>query len=108
MSLLALSTGACSATDNPTGSEKKIVFEAGGNGKTADVTYGVGTDQSQDNGAKLPWKKELTSKDSLIITVMTVQAQDGSEVTCKITIDGKVAKENKATGQFAIATCSNG
>jgi hypothetical protein len=106
--LAALSTSACSDMDNPTGAEKTIIMEIGGNGKSADVTYQIGTNQSQDNGAKLPWKKETSSKDSVIITVLTAQAKDGKEITCKVTVDGKVVSENKSSGEFAIVTCSNG
>lgn len=84
---------------------KKVVLEVTGP-KSADITYGLGTDQSQDNGAKLPWKKELTSKETLIIPTVVAQSKGSGEITCKITVDGKVVKENASSGQFAVVTCT--
>ncbi|TDC01870.1 hypothetical protein E1091_02005 [Micromonospora fluostatini] len=85
--------------------EKKIVLEVTGP-KTASVTYGLGTDQSQENDAKLPWKKELTSKETIIIPTIVAQSKGSGEIECRITIDGKLAKENKSSGEFAVVTCT--
>jgi hypothetical protein len=103
--LIAL-TG-CGSTGNPTGSEKKIVLEVAGPA-AADITYSIGTDQSQEIGAVLPWKKDTTSKDTMLIVVFSAQSKGDGEISCKLSIDGKVVKENKSSGQFAIVTCSNG
>jgi hypothetical protein len=73
---------------------------------SADITYGIGADTSQQNGAKLPWSKELTSSDSVVLPSIVAQSQGDGDITCRITVDGKVTKENKSTGQFAIVTCS--
>lgn len=92
---------------NLTGAEKSVVFEVTG-AQAADITYGIGTDQSQDLGVTVPWRKELKSKDSVLITVLTAQNKGAGEIACKITVDGKVVKENKSQGEFAVVTCSNG
>ncbi|MCX4468976.1 MmpS family protein [Micromonospora sp. NBC_01655] len=84
---------------------KSIVLEVTGP-KSADVTYGIGTDQSQDNGAKLPWKKELTSKEAIIIPTVVAQSKGSGKIACKITVDGKVVKENASSGEFAVVTCT--
>lgn len=98
---------ACGSTDNPTGATKKVVFEVTGPAK-ADVTFGIGTDQSQELDSALPWKKESTTSDTTVITVLLAQSKGAGEIACKITIDGKVVKENKSSGEFAVVTCSNG
>ncbi|WP_431728255.1 MmpS family transport accessory protein [Verrucosispora sp. TAA-831] len=85
--------------------EKKVILEVTGP-KTADVTYGLGADQSQDNGAKLPWKKELTSKEAIIIPTIVAQSKGSSKIKCKITVDGEVVKENASEGEFAVVTCT--
>ena len=89
------------------GSEKKILFEVTGP-ETADVTYGVGADQTQAIGTKLPWKHEASSTQDPLITVVTAQSKGAGEITCKISIDGKEVKTNKSSGEFAVVTCSNG
>jgi Mycobacterium membrane protein len=98
---------ALSGGGSPAGTSHTIVFEVAGPA-AADITYGVGTDQSQDNGASLPWRKEVTSKDdALLITVLLAQSKSTGDITCKITVDGKVVKENKSSGEFAVVTCSS-
>lgn len=82
----------------------KVVMEVTG-AKSADITYGLGTDQSQDNGAKLPWKKELSSDELVTIAVIVAQNKGSGEISCKITVDGKTVKENTSKGQYAVVTC---
>lgn len=103
----SLALAACGSTGNPTGSEKKVVFEVTGPAK-ADVTYGIGADQSQELDSALPWMKEASSTDTTLIAVLVAQSKGDGEITCKVSVDGKVVKENKSTGQFAVVTCSNG
>ena len=94
------------AAEPAKGKAKKIVLEVTGP-KTADITYGLGTDTSQENGAKVPWKKELSSVESLlIVTVMAQSKGTSGDIGCKVTVDGKVVKENKSSGQYAVVTCT--
>lgn len=83
---------------------KTIVMEITGP-KKADVTYQLNADQSQDGGAKLPWKKTLTSSELSTIAVLSAQNAGDGEIHCKITMDGKVVKKNTSKGQFSIVTC---
>ena len=120
LALLALLAAACGSGDTDTAGpgaqgggsapvaakgKKSIVLEVSGP-KSADVTYSLGSDTSQEGGAKLPWKKELTSGEALIIPSIVAQSKGTGEIACKITIDGKIAKENKSSGQFAVVTCT--
>jgi hypothetical protein len=84
---------------------KKIVLEVTGP-KSADITFGLGSDQSQDNGAALPWKKNLTSVEALIMPAVVAQSKGTGKIKCRISIDGKVVKENASTGEYAVVTCT--
>lgn len=86
---------------------KKIVMEVtASKSKKASVTYGLNADQSQDNEAKLPWKKELSSAEALTIVTVVAQNSGSGEIACKITVDGKVVTENKSKGEYAVVTCN--
>jgi hypothetical protein len=104
-SLFMVTASACGTTTSS--GEKKVLFEVTGPA-TADITYGIGVDHVQDNGAKLPWKHEAASTQDPLITVITAQSKSNGDIVCKISIDGKVVKENKSSGEFAVVTCSNG
>jgi hypothetical protein len=91
------------------GAEKSIVLEVTGadGAEQADITFGVGASQSQENGSALPWKKELTEDGALIIATVLAQNKGGGAISCRITIDGEVVKEATSTGEYAVVTCTN-
>lgn len=96
-------------TDSQTGkSERTVVFEvAGTTGSASNISYGMGANLSQDNGQKLPWRKESKSTDALLLTSLSAQSAGGSgTITCKITVDGALVAENTSQGQYAVVTCS--
>jgi len=103
------STTGPGAQDNSTtaSGKKTIILEVKGPAK-ADITYGLGTDTSQANGAKLPWKKTLTASSSDVLNIAQVSAQNSASgtITCTITVNGKIVKTNKSEGQFAIVDCT--
>lgn len=116
LAALALLAVACGSGDKDTAGPgsgggngksggKAVVLEVTGP-KSADVTYGLGTDQSQEQGVALPWKKEMTSNESMLIVTLLAQNKGTGDISCKITIDGKTVKENKSSGQYATVTCS--
>ncbi|MCW6008517.1 MmpS family protein [Micromonospora sp. CPCC 205371] len=74
--------------------------------KSADITYGLGADQSQEQGAKLPWKKTLKSSEALVIPTIVAQNKGGGTINCKITVDGKVIKETAPKARSAVVTCT--
>lgn len=86
---------------------KTVVLEVTGP-KSADINYDLGSDSSQDNGAKLPWKKTLTDTDALGLASVSGQntTESSGKITCKITVDGKVVKTNSSTGQYAVVDCT--
>lgn len=89
------------------GTPTQVTFEVTGPKRASSISYGVGADQAQDNGVKLPWTKTVTSTDALLIGVVTAQSGAGSgAITCKIKVDGKEVKTNKSSGEYAVVTCS--
>ncbi|MCZ7478892.1 MmpS family transport accessory protein [Micromonospora sp. WMMC273] len=98
------SSGAAKAKPADDG-KKSIVMEVSGPSK-ADITFGISGDQSQEQGAELPWKKTLTSGEAFLIPTIVAQSKGSGTITCKITIDGKLVKTNSSKGQFAVVTCT--
>ena len=107
--------GTSTSPDSHQGSKKaasghSITFEVTGDGvDTANnITYGVGGNSSQDNGASLPWKKSSTAQDSFLMVDLVAQSgSDGNgSISCKITVDGKVLVENTSRGSYAVVTCN--
>lgn len=97
---------ASGATSTAGGPKHTIKLEVVGPA-SASVTYGLGGDQSQENDAKLPWTKDLTSNESFLIVSVVAQSKGTGDITCRITVDGKVVKENKSSGQYAVVTCTS-
>lgn len=89
-----------------------IDYDVTGTAPGASVTYSVFSSSknatNQEQGISLPWHKEIKTDGlgkSGTLTVMT--GAEGGTVTCKVTVDGAVAKTATAKGQFAAATCDN-
>jgi hypothetical protein len=86
-----------------------VVFAAQtSDGSQMDVTYELGSDQSQANGSASPWSKTTTSTDDVTMASVVAQSQgdSGGTVSCTITVDGKVVKTNNSSGSYAVVTCT--
>jgi hypothetical protein len=87
-----------------------VVFEVAGDSTDATVTYSSasGPGMSQATGQKLPFSKTITEKQGLIpvYSVTGSNGMTGSDISCKITVDGKVVAEQTSTGQFASVDCT--
>jgi len=119
LAVFALACGAGSSStkgpgvggDEPAGDGgHAVVFEVTGDGVTSanSITYGMGGNMSQANGAALPWSQEATSNDSFLVLSLSAQSasDSGGSIMCKITVDGQVVAENKSEGPYAVVTCS--
>ncbi|QUH06152.1 hypothetical protein HUO13_22665 [Saccharopolyspora erythraea] len=86
------------------------MFEVEG-GSAASVTYMDTRGQmSQETGAALPWRRELTVEKSFFMP-LSLTATNGmnggsGKITCRIIKDGKVVAENSGSGQFATVSCN--
>lgn len=97
--------GAQGSAPAASGPKHTIKLEVSGPA-TADITFALTGDTSQEVGAKLPWTKELTSNADFLLPSIVAQSKGTGEIVCRITVDGKVTKENKSSGQFAVVTCT--
>lgn len=83
-----------------------VVLEVAGSGvKRADVTYVRGEDRTEDQGAELPWRKTVTTVSLDGISVFAQNTGDAGELTCTITVDGKVRQEVAVEGELALVAC---
>jgi Mycobacterium membrane protein len=95
-----------------TGSGSVVVYEVIGKGTAKNITYmKEGFSQEQQTSAKLPWKKELQFKEKIgpISSPLSLIAQNGAssgDITCRISVDGKVVGESTSNGQYAVVTCN--
>ncbi|MEV4252682.1 DUF4190 domain-containing protein [Spirillospora sp. NPDC049652] len=86
-----------------------ILLEAEGTGgpASAGVTYSFGEANASSVQAALPWRKrerrDLSGLDFVRVDVRNDAA--AGTVSCRITIDGKVAKTAAATGGHRTASC---
>jgi hypothetical protein len=86
-----------------------VSYDAGGTAKNATVEYSTfsnGNISVSTVTEPLPWHKDATatglfSGGSLMVTA----GADGGTVTCKVTVDGQVKKQESASGPNASANC---
>lgn len=87
-----------------------VTYEVTGDAPNVSIdytTFGDKTTGETEEAATLPWTKEVQTKGvltggSLIVTT----GEEGGSATCKVTVDGNVAKTATARGPFAIADCT--
>lgn len=121
--LVALaSLTACSSTSAAGGGGKTVSYTLESDAKTVSATYATadanGIGQAQENGVASPWKKTMDVEDSWLSgqafvlsgsmdPVLDGSAPDGTTITCRIEVDGKVVAEQTSTGQYAMVSCSS-
>lgn len=96
-------------------SEHTVTYDVTGNGTKATsvayLTFDNGSSgTSQANDTAIPFHKTVPIKGGSLFSTsifsLVAQSADGTSITCKITVDGKVISTNTSTGQYAVATCS--
>lgn len=109
----ASDTAAAPAVEQPAAEQKAttrvVVYEVTGAGSANNITYTTDgmTSSEQVGQVPLPWSKtiELPVGEALQMVSVLAQAGDGTpEISAKITVDGKVIKEGKSSGQYAVVT----
>lgn len=87
-----------------------VVYEVTGKGG-ASVTYmKEDFSQEQQTSTKLPFKKQLQFKDKVgsfnPLSLVAQHSSGAGEITCRITVDGKVVGESTSSGPYAVVTCN--
>lgn len=63
---------------------------------------------AQENGAALPWTKDLTiPAGGFRILSLSAQNSGGGEISCSIAVGGQVVDTATSSGDYAIVTCSH-
>ncbi|MFC4123954.1 MmpS family transport accessory protein [Nocardia rhizosphaerae] len=90
-----------------TGEGKNIVYEIiSDDTELSSVTYFDGNSElQQEAGATAPWTKSVTNTSTIAMIGLGAQT-NGTSVTCRITVDGKVEDEQTATGKYAVVNCT--
>jgi hypothetical protein len=112
--LTAIGAGALTLTVGKEATKDKqatILLEANGSGGAAqaNVTYSIGKiDPTQQMGSSLPWRRESSEKLNGfdVVTLHVQNTGTSGDVSCRITVNGSVVKENTANGPYAIASCT--
>ncbi|GAB7040608.1 MULTISPECIES: MmpS family transport accessory protein [Catenuloplanes] len=84
-----------------------VVYEVTGPDDAA-VTYTeAGTTPKSERDVRLPWRKEFTlGSETPLLSVTGIHfGTDNSELTCRITLDGKEIVKRTASGNATTATC---
>ncbi|AXK31729.1 hypothetical protein DVA86_02760 [Streptomyces armeniacus] len=107
----AVQDGAEDAAQEPAGGGHTVVYEATSTG-AFDVKYSGGEEmgaEKQVPGAKSPWKVTQKTGEGQVVASMTVTGTDvtaDAVVSCKLTVDGKVVKEEKSKpGEAGFVMC---
>jgi hypothetical protein len=111
--LIARANDGESTEPPPEKSLMSVWYEVEGDSSRARVTIETGTVTRQSTVA-VPMKDEANATGVRVTaepeTLVYLSAQNddqmnSGEITCRITVDGKVISENTAVGAYAIATC---
>jgi hypothetical protein len=78
---------------------KVVLYEVYGSpGSTANINYwDADANTNQVNGAALPWSYKVSTTLPSVSANLMVQG-DGSQIGCRITVDGVVREERKSDG----------
>lgn len=89
------------------GPSKTIIYEVISDSDTlGNVTwFDENSAIKQDTSVSAPWSLTVTNNSTFVIAGLGAQTE-GTSVTCRITVDGKVADEQTATGQYAVVNCT--
>ncbi|HEX6445347.1 MAG TPA: MmpS family transport accessory protein [Streptosporangiales bacterium] len=80
----------------------RVVFKVWGKAPSGvDITYG--SDSSNLQGGKLPFKKSIKLHDDAMYYQVTAQLQGGGRIHCSVTVDGKT-KKGVAGGGYNICS----
>jgi hypothetical protein len=90
--------------------KRTVVYEVTGTGTANNITYNTDglTSTQQETEVKLPWSKTVEMKAGEAFQMVSVLAQNGpsGEINVKITVDGKLVKDGKSSGAYAVVTVS--
>lgn len=84
-----------------------VMYEIGGTTDAASLTWENDTNGTDQGDYKVPFFKSFKGfRRGDFVYISAQNMRETGNVTCKITYNGIIIAEAKASGKFAIATCS--
>ncbi|MFD4179975.1 MmpS family transport accessory protein [Rhodococcus sp. NPDC058514] len=105
----ALLGGAANEIDKELNEVVSVTYEVTSDGPTASsITYtsGDSANTAQDNGASLPWSRNVTVSGLKIVSLTAQAGESATTITCTVRQGSTVISEQTSTGQFAVVSCS--
>jgi hypothetical protein len=95
------------------GSTVSVLYEVEGTADSTTITFTTPTGQSQGTNLAVPLTTENGKTRGIrgdfrkgsVVYISAQNMGDSGDITCRITVDGRVLSENTASGGYAIATC---
>lgn len=85
---------------------RQIVYEVTSDGPLSTVTYfNEINDMTQLSDQPANWSTSFEGKATYQMHSMSAQTK-GTQVSCRITVDGTVLAQETATGRYAVVTCA--
>jgi hypothetical protein len=83
-----------------------VTYQVTGSATDASLTYENGGGGTSQEKVTLPWSQTVKAPESGFLYISAQNEHDYGDITCTITVDGKVIKTSTSTGAYTIASCS--
>ncbi|MFK7800171.1 MAG: hypothetical protein AB8G95_00935 [Anaerolineae bacterium] len=84
-----------------------VRYEIDGTAPTIGTNYKNGTNGNESADVSAGWSKEFTVESYYHLHLAVTTKNSSGSATCRIYVDGELAAEATATGQFKRAACNN-
>ncbi|WP_285656961.1 MmpS family transport accessory protein [Actinomycetospora sp. NBRC 106375] len=84
-----------------------VVYELSGDAARVLVTSGPIGGVARENGVGLPWRRTASPARAPATYTLTAQSSSAGagQITCRITVDGRVVAEQTSTLPYTVASC---
>lgn len=86
--------------------EGEVTYQVTGSATEASLTYQNGDGGTSQEKVSLPWSLTVKAPASNFLYISAQNEGDYGDITCTISVDGKVIKTSTSSGSYTIASCS--
>jgi hypothetical protein len=83
-----------------------VTYQVTGSATEASLTYENGDGGTSPEKVALPWSLTVKAPASHFLYVSAQNEGEFGDITCTISVDGKVIKTSTSSGSYTIASCS--
>ena len=83
-----------------------VTYQVTGSATEASLTYQNGDGGTSQEKVNLPWSLTVKAPQSNFLYISAQNEADYGDITCTISVDGKVIKTSTSSGAYTIASCS--